>query len=406
MSDAEFVASGGLRQARTPFWLRIAESWAAGCSAGQITLVSPEGNSTMFRGREPGPSATINFHNASAVWRSLTGGELGFGESYVAGSWSTPDLPALIEFALRNEERLSGQMLGAWLPRLLEGLRFRLQVNSRAGSRRNIAYHYDLGNDFYAAWLDETMTYSSALFASPELTLAEAQRAKYARIVEALGIRPGDRVLEIGCGWGGFAEFAAKEAGARVVALTISNEQANFARRRIAGNGLAESVEIRVEDYRDATGSFDSIVSIEMLEAVGAENWPVYFDVLRDRLKPGGRALLQVITVPDARYGAYRRRVDFIQRHIFPGGMLLSPSVVSTAVAASGLELAEARFFGADYAETLHRWNECFQSRWETIRALGFDDRFRRMWTYYLQSCEACFRSGAIDVGHFLIAKP
>lgn len=336
----------------------------------------------------------------------IAGGEVGFAEAFMDGDWSTPDLTALIEFAFANEDHIDAQLSGNWLARTIAMVRFRLQNNSRAGARRNIAYHYDLGNAFYALWLDETMTYSSALFARPDMSLADAQREKYRRIIERLDIRAGDRVLEIGCGWGGFAETAATVAEANVTCLTISREQEQFARARILKAGLAGRVEVRLEDYRDSHGTFDKIVSIEMFEAVGEDNWSSYFETLYRRLRPGGAALMQVITVPDERFAAYRRRVDFVQRYIFPGGMLVSPAAMSGSIEEAGLRLRDSYFFSASYAETLRLWNRRFQDRWRDVQALGFDRRFRRMWTYYLQSCEACFRAGATDIGHYLIERP
>jgi cyclopropane-fatty-acyl-phospholipid synthase len=238
------------------------------------------------------------------------------------------------------------------------------------------------------------------------MSLADAQRMKYRRVIEALEISSADRVLEIGCGWGGFAETAVAETGATITCLTISKAQEKFAQTRISADSLANKVEIRLEDYRDCRGTFDKVVSIEMFEAVGEENWPTYFGTLRERLRPGGQALLQLITVPDHRFEAYRRRVDFVQRYIFPGGMLPSPGALSKHIDDAGLKLREKFLFGASYAETLRRWNDRFQARWGDIRPLGFDERFRRMWTYYLQSCEACFRTGATDVGHYLVERP
>jgi cyclopropane-fatty-acyl-phospholipid synthase len=405
VSSRAYVEVGRRGRLHLPLWRRLAESWAGQCPCGQITVVFPDGDTVISRGSKPGPSARIELHNSRPVWRILTRGDIGFAEAFMAGDWSTPDLTAVIEFGLRNESALADKMRGSWMTRFMAALRFRLQANSRSGARRNIAYHYDLGNDFYAAWLDETMTYSSAIFASPHQPLADAQREKYRRIVETLRIQPGDRVLEIGCGWGGFAEYAAREAGGLVTAITLSQEQARYARHRIAQTGLADRVEIRVEDYRDVLGEFDKIVSIEMFEAVGEANWGGYFDVVHARLVVGGLALLQVIVVPDERFPAYRQHVDFIQRYIFPGGMLPSPAALSAAIRTAGLKLGDGQFFGLAYAETLRQWHERFQHRWEAIAAFGFDERFRRMWTYYLNSCEACFRTGATDVGHFLIRK-
>ena len=396
---------GKLPLTSTPLWRGLVESWVRDCRSGQITVRLPDGGTLVQSGREPGPTATIELDSFRAVTQLLSKGELGFAEGYLNGYWSTPDLTALIEFAIRNKPDLNRTLRGSWLAQLMSKLRFRLQANSVAGAKRNIAYHYDLGNDFYKQWLDETMTYSSAIFAEPGQQLADAQREKYRRVIEALDVRQGDRILEIGCGWGGFAEIAAGEAGAKLTCLTISQEQAAFARARIADAGLADRVEIRLEDYRHAEGRYDKIVSIEMFEAVGEENWPVFFEMLANRLVPNGRALLQIITVPDDRFAAYRRTVDYIQRYIFPGGMLPSPGAVSENADKAGLELRNVEFFGQDYAETLRRWNARFQECWDDIARLDFDERFRRIWTYYLQSCEASFRTGATDVGQFLLAK-
>lgn len=365
----------------------------------------PGGRSSTHTGSEPGPSATVEIHRWRALRRVLTHGQLGLAQGYIDGDWSTPDLTAVMEFGVANTAALAAGLQGTILAKSLAAVRHGFRRNSRSGSRRNIAFHYDLGNSFYAEWLDETMTYSSALFTEPSLELAAAQREKYRRIVERLDIKPGDRVLEIGCGWGGFAQYAAEEAGAHVTGITISAEQMRFAQQRMVDAGIADRVDIRFSDYRDMSGTFDKIVSIEMLEAVGETYWPAYFDTVRDRLREGGQALIQVITVPNERFETYRRRVDFIQRYIFPGGMLLSPATVQKSAAAAGLRLREAYFFAQSYAETLRRWNERFQGRWERLRELGFGESFRRMWTYYLNSCEACFRLGATDVGQFLLVK-
>lgn len=382
------------------------ESWVRDCPVGRITILFPDGESVVHSGREPGPTATISLNNARPIWQLMARGELGLAESFMAGDWSTPDLTALMLFGFRNEEYVDAQLSGSWFARVLSRIRFRLQNNSLAGAKRNIAYHYDLGNDFYRRWLDDSMTYSSALFRHPGMSLADAQREKYRRILQALDIQAKDRVLEIGCGWGGFAEISAVETGAALTCLTISKEQERFARQRISAAGLTDRVEIRLEDYRKHSGVYDKVVSIEMFEAVGEENWPTYFDVVRSRLRPGGNALIQVITVPDQRFAGYRRRVDFIQRYIFPGGMLPSPGALAKAVSGSGLKLRDTFTFSASYAETLRRWNDRFEDQWSDIRTRGFDNRFYRMWTYYLQSCEACFRSGATDVGHYLIERP
>jgi cyclopropane-fatty-acyl-phospholipid synthase len=297
-------------------------------------------------------------------------------------------------------------MLGhAPIIRAWQAFRHWLNRNSRAGSRRNIHAHYDLGNAFYAQWLDRSMTYSSALFDAAGRDLAAAQARKYQALCERTGIGPDDHVLEIGCGWGGFAEHVASRIGARVTALTISREQHEFARRRIAEIGLADRVEVRLQDYRDETGSYDRIASIEMFEAVGKEYWPTYFGQLRDRLKPGGTAGLQVITIRDEFFATYSREIDFIRRYIFPGGMLPTPSIMRDLGLRAGLPLVSERVFGLDYARTLAEWRDRFLQAWPTIRPLGFDERFKRIWQYYLCYCEAGFRAGSIDVRQMVFAR-
>jgi cyclopropane-fatty-acyl-phospholipid synthase len=388
------------------FWARLALRWLSDIDCGDMTLVFPDGTRKTARGQRPGPSATIFVHRMRVVRRMLARGDVGFAEAFMDGDWSTPDLHAVLDFGYRNETQLMGPMTASRFVAPLIRLWHRLRANTKAGSRRNIAYHYDLGNEFYRLWLDPTMTYSSAIFDEGRQTsLADAQTEKYRRIIRTLGIKPGDRVLEIGCGWGGFAEIAAKEAGCSVVGITLSKEQAAFARQRIADAGLANNVEIRIEDYRDVRETFDHIVSIEMFEAVGEANWPVYFAAVRDRLRPGGGAVLQIITVADARFDLYRGAVDFIQRYIFPGGMLPSKAALSREIKAAGLDYRSADCFGLSYAETLHRWYDVFSARWNEIHALGFDERFRRMWTYYLAGSEASFKSDACDVGQYHLIR-
>ena len=397
---------GGRAAAGSTLWRRIAEAWAAKTAVGTLTLVFPDRSERVYATTKSGPSATIEIHRGRAVWRVLMGGKLGFAEAFMDGDWSSPDLTQVIAFGLANQEGLGAALRPSWLVRAIAAAQHWSRANTRVGSRRNIAHHYDLGNDFFEQWLDETMTYSSAIFAASGMSLAEGQREKYRRILTSLNLRPGDRILEIGCGWGGFAEMAAAEAGVSVTGITLSRAQAQFARQRMMVAGLTDRVDIRVEDYRDAAGSFDRIVSIEMFEAVGERNWPVFFHIIRDRLKDGGRAVIQVITIADERFDAYRRSVDFIQRYIFPGGMLPSPSALASSIEASGLSLVQSSFFGDSYAETLRQWDKRFQRQWDQISPLGFDERFHRMWSYYLNYCEAGFRLGVTDVGQFVIAKP
>jgi len=291
--------------------------------------------------------------------------------------------------------------LRAW-----EKLRFWLQSNSKRQAKKNISHHYDLGNDFYGLWLDDTMTYSSALFRTGQESLEAAQTAKYASMVDEMGAKPGDHVLEIGCGWGGFAEYAARERGLKVTGLTISREQHDYATERMARAGLSDRVEIKLQDYRDERGRYDGIASIEMFEAVGEKYWPVYFDTVRDRLNPGAMGTFQIITVEDRRWDAYRKSVDFIQKYIFPGGMLPAPSVLRAEIERAGLTVARSVEFGESYSQTLRRWHETFNARWEEVSLLGFDDSFRRMWNFYLTSCASAFSSGTCDVIQITVRRP
>lgn len=403
MSNVE-GKSVSARRPRRPLWARPLCIWADRIVAGQLTIRFPNGSAHFAQGSLVGPSASLKVRSGKLVWKLASGGSLGLARAYLDGDWDTADLGVLLQLGVTNEAAL-GAVLDAPAPaRLLSFLRHRLRANTRAGSRRNIAFHYDLGNDFYRHWLDETMTYSSAMFLQDDQSLADAQRAKYARIVAALDLGPHDHVLEIGCGWGGFVEYAARETGCRVTGLTLSREQAKFARERLAQAGLADKVEIKIEDYRDCAGRFDKIVSIEMFEAVGEENWPIYFDALRALLKPGGRAMIQVITIADEHFAHYRRDADFIQTYIFPGGMLPSPAVFTSVARDRGLAVLDQKLFGADYDKTLLAWDRAFVAAWRNIEPLGFDARFKRMWRYYFHYCAIGFRSGRIDVCQFLLA--
>jgi len=373
---------------------------------GSLRVELPSGTRQSFEGPESGPTAAIRINNPSLVFRLLASGDLGFAEAYMDGDWDTPDLQAILMLGACNSVALSDTLAPSALFNALNRLRHRLRANTRHGSRRNIAAHYDLGNAFYGLWLDDTMSYSAGIFDTLDERHEDAQRRKYLRLADALDLHPGDRVLEIGCGWGGFAEIAAAEYGCHVVGLTLSREQAEFARARMARAGLADHVDIRIEDYRDVGGHFDKIVSIEMFEAVGAENWQTFFEVVKQRLVSGGRAAMQVISIADDAYDHYRRNPDFIQRYIFPGGMLPSPSAFAGAVNRSGLSITDRFFFGASYAESLRRWDDAFQAHWPAIKTLGFDERFHRMWRYYLRYCEVGFDSGQIDVGQYVIERP
>jgi cyclopropane-fatty-acyl-phospholipid synthase len=333
-------------------------------------------------------------------WRALRkmvlGGDLGFAEAYIDGDWSSPDLAALIELASRNGPTIDDSILPSWPVRLANRLLHRWRDNTRLGSRRNIMAHYDLGNDFYECWLDRGMSYSSALYAHPEQSLEDAQTAKQDRILELLDLKGGETVLEIGCGWGGLAERLVTH-GASVTGLTLSPAQLDYARRRLAPH--SDRAALRLQDYRDTQGTFDRVVSIEMLEAVGRRFWPTYFARLRERLARGGVAVLQVITIEEWRFESYQHNVDFIQRYVFPGGMLPSPQVLRRHIAEAGLVLTGAETFGESYGRTLAAWRQRFNDAWPTIEAMGFSGSFRRLWDYYLCYCEAGFRTGAIDVG-------
>ncbi len=334
----------------------------------------------------------------------LAKGDIGFAETWLAGDWETDDLPALLTLLARNRDRLTRAIHGnAW--RLIgHRLIHLLRSNTRAGSRRNIEAHYDLGNDFYRLWLDPSMTYSSALQLAPDESLEAAQRRKYRCILDRLDAKPGQTILEIGCGWGGFAEVASTEYGCHVLGLTLSREQLAWARRRAEDGAWASRASFELCDYRDVRGSYDHIVSIEMLEAVGERFWPGYFAQLRARLKPGGHAVVQTITIADELFAAYRKGTDFIQRYVFPGGMLPSPAGVVAQAEKAGLAVTDDMAFGLDYAETLVRWRQNFEAALPRIAALGYDARFVRLWRFYLAYCEAGFRAGSVDVHLFRLS--
>jgi cyclopropane-fatty-acyl-phospholipid synthase len=375
-------------------------------AAGRLSVATPEGEILEFAGATPGLAASIVLRRWRALPRFLAGGDMGFARSYIDGDWETPDLATLIELVVRNAESL-GRASFAVLPvRLLNRLQHLRRRNTRRTSRRNIAAHYDLGNDFYAAWLDPGMSYSSGIYAPGCDSLEAAQETKNARVVELLGLGGARRVLEIGCGWGGLAEKLAAEHDCEVTGVTLSTEQLAYATERMRRAGVDDRVSLRLQDYRDVPGEFDRVVSIEMLEAVGEEHWPRYFAVLRDRLVAGGLAVLQVITIRDENFEQYRRGADFIQRYIFPGGMLPSPTVMRREIAAAGLELLSVETFGAGYARTLADWHVRFRAALPRLSAAGMPPRFARMWSYYLAYCEAGFRAASIDVGLYRLAKP
>ena len=375
-------------------------------NSGRVDFILPDGRQFRAEGAKPGPVAEVFINNPDVFARLVREGDLGFSDAYLDGWWTTPDLQAFMDFIHADNDDMYDEFPGMGLVRAWEKARFWFQSNSKRQALKNISYHYDLGNDFYSLWLDDTMTYSSALFSTSQESLENAQVAKYASMIDQMGVKPGDHVLEIGCGWGGFAEYAAKERGLKVTGLTISKEQLAFARKRINNNGLGDKVNLKLQDYRDETGVYDGVASIEMFEAVGEKYWPIYFNKVKQCLKPGKQATLQIITIHDARWEVYRKGVDFIQKYIFPGGMLPSPTVLRQEVAKAGLNVQHSIEFGKSYSQTLRRWFEVFNDQWDTISGMGFDDRFRRMWNFYLTSCAATFESGNCDVTQITLQKP
>lgn len=373
---------------------------------GSLTIAFPDGRVVRVTGSTPGQHAEIHLKNWNICYRALSNGTIGVAESYMDGDWDSPDIAAFLELFIVNDEAIQDYANGKrGLPRLVERIRHWMNTNTRKGSKRNISAHYDLGNDFYKQWLDPTMTYSSALYSTGANDLQSAQNAKYRALAEATGIKPGDHVLEIGCGWGGFAEFAASELNCRVTGLTISREQLAFAEERIRKAGLSDKVDFRFQDYRDETGVYDKIVSIEMFEAVGEKYWPAYFSKLEQCLKPGGKAGLQIITIRPESFEQYRSNPDFIQKYVFPGGMLPTREHLAELGRKVNLSLVRDFGFGLDYARTLAEWRERFWSVWERVRPLGFDERFKRLWEFYLFYCEAGFRARNIDVRQVVFSR-
>ena len=388
-----------------PLWGRAVIRAASEIAEGELVLRFANGAERTICAARDGARAVLDVARDRVFRRLMLGGEIGIAEAFMDGDWTSPDLAAVFEFAARNTERLTSAVNGLAPLQWMNTLRHKLRANTRSGSRRNIAAHYDLGNAFYSQWLDPTMTYSSAVFERDGMSLEEAQRAKWLRMAEMLELKPGLSVLEIGCGWAGFAMFAAREYGCHVTGITLSQEQYAYARNAVSKAGLSDRVDIRLIDYRDVEGRFDRTASIEMFEAVGEAHWPTFFEKVRERLKPGGAAGLQIITIDDGRFERYRHSADFIQLYIFPGGMLPSQRALRTVATKQGLGFETVRTFALSYAETLRRWREQFDARWPSIAPLGFDERFKRMWDYYLASCEGGFRAGAIDVGQFRLTR-
>jgi cyclopropane-fatty-acyl-phospholipid synthase len=388
-----------------PKLVRFAFGLASRLRRGTLDVTLPDGRTVRCGGLEPGPAAQMTIYSYNFAWRLARSGDIGIAEAYLRREWDTPDLTQFLYIFCVNHDLIQ-TMLGNPVSRVVQLVRHWFNRNTRRQARRNIYAHYDIGNSFYSAWLDPSMTYSSALFENGTDDLTAAQHNKYRRLAEAINLQPGQKVLEIGCGWGGFAEYVAKNYDAKVVGLTISAQQRDFAQKRMQAAGLSDKVEIRFQDYRDERGQYDRIASIEMIEAVGEQFWPQYFTQLRDRLAPGGLAGIQAITIQDKFFNAYRREVDFIQRYVFPGGMLPSPQVLKSLGEKFGVPVIRERIFGEDYAKTLATWRDNFRAAWPNLMPLGFDERFRRLWEYYLAYCEAGFLSGNIDVRQVVFAKP
>ena len=370
---------------------------------GRLTLTLPDGSQHQFSGAMSGPNSDLTIHTESALRRLLHDGKMGFCEAFMDGEASSQSLPTLIELAVLHDKYLENALKTNIFRQAGLRLFHMLRRNNKLGSAKNIAHHYDIGNSFYQAWLDPTMTYSSAVFDSETDDLTTAQLNKYKRLAELADIQSGDRVLEIGCGWGGFAKFVSQHIGAHVTGITISQAQLAYAKASLAEAGLQNKVDLKLMDYRDLQGRFDKIVSIEMFEAVGQAYWPVYFDTISRMLKSGGRAVIQSITIDHDAFQSYRDQPDFIQRYIFPGGMLPSMPMLQTPVAQAGLELVAENGYASDYARTLQEWRARFLAAWPALAGDKFDNRFKRMWELYLAYCEGGFRAGMIDVKQILL---
>ncbi len=385
---------------------RILDRIDAGLAEGGIDATLPNGTHRILGGRAPGPMPVVRLHSWRSLVRLITSGSVGWYKAWALGEWSSPDPVPLFDLFMRNGESLGevARAKGFW--RGVNRVAHLLRRNSKARARANIAFHYDLGNDFYSAWLDPGMTYSSALFAGgKDEALEAAQTRKIRALLDRLELRPGQRLLEIGCGWGSLAEIAARDYGVEVVGLTLSTEQKAYADARMARAGLADRVSIELTDYRDVRGSFDAVASVEMVEAVGQDYWPSYLQTIARVLKPGGRAALQLISIREELFDSYAASADFIQIFIFPGGMLVSEPRFQAIAELAGLGWRDRTGFGLDYAETLKRWRERYDAAVEEGRLAGFDERFHDLWRYYLMYCEGGFRGGGIDVAQVTLVK-
>ena len=372
---------------------------------GSISVYRDEQAIFSFKGELPGPDVDIKILKEKCISDFFLRGDLGWAESYVDGNWETSNLTDFLEWGARNFHEFSRYVRGKWFTILYLRLKHHLKKNSRSGSKKNISFHYDLGNAFYEKWLDKSMTYSSAMFKNSKDNLYEGQINKYENLVNITGLKENDKILEIGCGWGGFSSFLAKKYSANITAITISKKQYDKAKQKIFEDKLTDKVDVKLLDYRNIDGKYDKIFSIEMFEAVGEKYWSKYFDVLKKNLKPDGSIGLQTITIEDKFFQKYKKFPDFIQTYIFPGGMLPSVEEMNKVIISRGLHIKNKKMFGNDYAKTIRIWSESFENSWGCIKSLGFSESFKRLWNYYLGYCEGGFKSGNINVGQFLIKK-
>ncbi|MFS8182762.1 class I SAM-dependent methyltransferase [Pseudovibrio denitrificans] len=387
-------------------WKSLLDPMLSKLREGHLGVILPNGQLLTYGNQaNHGPIVTVKILRTRLLWRLLSGNSLALAEGYLEEDWRCSDLRSLFDLLVANQHIMQSVTKRGIFSRALARLRHLANANTLAGSKRNIAFHYDLGNDFYSHWLDETMTYSSAYKLQQHEPLHEAQRRKYDRVLQLTNTKPDQKILEIGCGWGGFAEHAC-QSGRNVHGITLSQEQLKFAQSRLQSQQTVGNASFELRDYRETDGQYDAIVSIEMIEAVGEENWNSYFEKLKSRLKPGGTAVIQAILIADEKFHTYRKNVDFIQRYIFPGGLLPSAREMARKIEEQKLELVTREFFGADYEQTLVRWRKAFFQNWSEISKLGYDNRFKRMWHYYLAYCEAGFAQGTINVGLFQIKKP
>ena len=409
-ADRSFVTGGGLvARLFGGSFHRILDRVDAGLKHGGIEATLPDGSRRRLGGRAPGPIPVVHLHSWNALVRLMTSGSVGWYKAWELGEWSSPDPVPLFDLFMRNGESLGDTGRAKGLFRLVNRIAHHFRGNDKSGSRKNISHHYDLGNDFYAAWLDASMTYSSAIFADPEdeeEPLEEAQARKLRLLLDRLELEPGQRLLDIGCGWGSLAEAASRDDGVEVVGLTLSEEQKEYAERRLQKAGVGDRVRVELTDYRDVEGCFDAVASVEMAEAVGQDYWPAYLQGIARLLKPGGRAALQIISIREALFEGYAANADFIQTYIFPGGMLVSEQRFRSIAGEAGLEWRDPRGYGLHYAATLKRWRANYDRVVAEGRLpVGFDEAFHRLWRYYLMYCEGGFRGGGIDVAQVTLVK-